>query len=247
MGVVTDQPLSQSFGQASGSYERARPGYPDEAVAWLLDDSPKRVADIGAGTGKLTRQLVADGREVVAVDPDAAMLRGLHDAVPGVPTFVGSAERLPLPEASVDTAVFAQAWHWVEPVAASAEVGRVVRPGGRLGLIWNVRDESVEWVRRFGEIVHVSVAERMIASGAIIVHEPFGELEKQVVHWAKPFTADGILDLAHSRSFYIGADAGSRVRIDHELRELTDSLPELASGGTIDLPYVTHAYRAVRL
>ena len=246
MGVVTSQPLSQSFGQASGSYERARPGYPDEAVAWLLDDSPKRVADIGAGTGKLTRQLLADGREVVAVDPDAEMLRSLHAAVPGVPTFVGSAERLPLPEASVDTALFAQAWHWVEPVAASAEVGRVVRPGGRLGLIWTVRDESVDWVRRFGEIVHVSVAERMITSGEIIVHEPFGELAKQVFRWSKSFTAGGIRDLARSRSFYIGADAANRERIDRDLRELTDALPELADGGAIDLPYVTHAYRAVR-
>ncbi|WP_349236224.1 class I SAM-dependent methyltransferase [Cryobacterium sp. BB307] len=245
--MTKQQPLSQSFGRASGSYERARPGYPEEAVAWLLDDSPKRVADIGAGTGKLTRQLVADGREVVAVDPDAEMLRSLHDAVPGVPTFVGSAERLPLPDASVDTALFAQAWHWVEPVAASAEVGRVVRPGGRLGLIWNVRDESVEWVRRFGEICHVSVAERMITNGDTIVHEPFGVLEEKTFHWAKPFSADGILDLARSRSFYIGADAANQERIDRELRELTDALPELADSGTIDLPYVTHAYRAVRL
>ena len=80
-----------------------------------------------------------------------------------------------------------------------------------------------------------------------MVHAPFGELEKQIIHWAKPFSADGILDLAHSRSFYVGADAKNRERIDRELRELTDSLPELASVGTIDLPYLTHAYRAVRL
>jgi ubiquinone/menaquinone biosynthesis C-methylase UbiE len=103
--------------------------------------SPLRVADVGAGTGKLTRVVAGLGAEVVAIDPDAAMLAELAARVPDVPTFVGTGERIPLTDASADAVVFGQAWHWVDPDAASAEVGRVLRPGGVLGLIWNVRDE----------------------------------------------------------------------------------------------------------
>ena len=101
-----------------------------------------RVADVGAGTGKLTRAVAATGAEVVAIDPDPAMLATLRDAVPGVPTFLGTAEALPLPDAGLDAIVLGQAWHWVEPVAGSREVGRALRSGGVLGLIWNVRDEA---------------------------------------------------------------------------------------------------------
>ncbi|WP_336646001.1 class I SAM-dependent methyltransferase [Microbacterium sp. USHLN186] len=155
-----------SFGAEAENYEAARPDYPFEAVAWMLERLPegaRRLADVGAGTGKLTRVVVSAGNaEVVAVDPDAAMLAELREQVPSVPTFLGTAESLPLPDAAVDAVVLGQAWHWVDPVAASAEIGRVVRPGGTLGLIWNVRDSHVDWVRRLTEIMHASAAEQML-------------------------------------------------------------------------------------
>ena len=138
-----------SFGGQAASYEAGRPDYPFDAVAWMLEPLPhgsRRVADVGAGTGKLTRVLVeAPDAEVVAIDPDAAMLAVLRQNVPGVPTFAGTAEALPLPDASVDAVVLGQAWHWVDPVAASAEAGRAVRRGGVLGLVWNLRDDREEW------------------------------------------------------------------------------------------------------
>ena len=163
--MASREEMSTSFGTASGTYEHGRPDYPSAAVEWMLqpvrhDDRALRVADIGAGTGKLTRVAVELGAEVVAIDPDPAMLAELRAQVHGVPTFVGSAERMPLPDASVDALLFGQAWHWVDPAAGSAEAGRVLRSGGVLGLIWNLRDDSVPWVARLTGIMRGSQASR---------------------------------------------------------------------------------------
>ena len=116
-----------SFHQAADAYARARPTYPPEAVAWMLPDGSVDVVDVGAGTGKLSAVIAAAGRSVVAIDPDAGMLENFRAEVPGVRTEVGSAERLPLPDASVDVVTFGQAWHWVDPPAATAEAARVLR------------------------------------------------------------------------------------------------------------------------
>ena len=108
-----------------------------------------RVADVGAGTGQAhPRGAWSWAPRSSPIDPDPQMLAALRENVHGVPTFVGSAEKLPLPDASVDAVVLGQAWHWVEPAAGSAEVARVLRSGGVLGLVWNLRDESVPWVAR---------------------------------------------------------------------------------------------------
>ncbi|MEW2461172.1 class I SAM-dependent methyltransferase [Microbacterium sp. K41] len=238
-----------SFGGQAGSYEVGRPEYPFEAVAWMLDRAPagaRRIADVGAGTGKLTRALVAgEGTEVVAVDPDPAMLAALRDAVPGVPTFVGTAERLPLPDASVDAVVLGQAWHWVDPVVASAEIGRVVRPGGVLGLVWNLRDERVDWVRRLTDIMHGSNAEIMLAAGDPVVAAPFGGLEQERWEWVRPVTREVMHRMASSRSYVITADDAEKARIRRDMDALFDELG-LHDDATIELPYVTRAFRAVR-
>ncbi|GAT72534.1 SAM-dependent methyltransferase [Microbacterium sp. HM58-2] len=239
-----------SFGAEAGSYEAGRPEYPFEAVAWMLETMPeggRRVADVGAGTGKLTRALVkAPDAEVVAVDPDPAMLAALRDGVPGIPTFVGTAERLPLPDASVDAVVLGQAWHWVDPVAASAEIGRVVRPGGVLGLIWNIRDERAEWVRRLTEIMHSSPAEEMVngPTGPRIA-APFGSVETGRWEWTRPMTREQLHHMASSRSHLITASEAERAQIRRGMDALFDEVG-LVDGSTVDLPYVTTAFRAVR-
>jgi ubiquinone/menaquinone biosynthesis C-methylase UbiE len=151
MADRTDKELhAASFGSVAEIYETNRPGYPAETVSWLLDDQPARVIDVGAGTGKLTRLLTESGRTVTAVDPSELMLDRLRGALPDVDRLVGTAERLPLPDRSAELITVAQAWHWVDPPLASAEIGRVLRPGGRLGLVWNLRDERVGWVRDLG-------------------------------------------------------------------------------------------------
>ena len=132
-----------SFGAATRAYERGRPSYPAEALDWLLPDGARRVLDLGAGTGKLTRDLAARGLDVVAVDPSAGMRAELGRVLPDIPVLAGSAEHIPLDAGSVDAVLVAQAWHWVDPKAAVPEIARVLKPGGRLGLLWNVRVEPV--------------------------------------------------------------------------------------------------------
>ena len=140
-----------SFASVAESYERSRPGYPDDAVSWLAGTDPLDVVDLGAGTGKLTRSLVALGHRVTAVEPLPEMLAHLRDAVPEVTAVEGGAEAIPLPDASADIVTVAQAFHWFDHGPALDEIARVLRPGGRVALIWNVRDEGEEWVTELSD------------------------------------------------------------------------------------------------
>lgn len=242
--------MSTSFGRAASVYEAGRPEYPAEAVTWMLQpvashDRSVRVADVGAGTGKLTRTLVEAGAEVVAIDPDPAMLEALRAAVVGVPTFHGTGERLPLPDAALDAVLFGQSWHWVDPAAASAEAARVLRSGGVLGLVWNVRDESTPWVARMTRIVHGSAAERMLADGGPSVAAPFAGLEELVLHWERRMTREALCAMVRSRSQYLTADEADRARIDAQLAELFDEVGAVADA-EVPLPYMTRAYRSIR-
>ncbi|MCZ4300403.1 class I SAM-dependent methyltransferase [Microbacterium oxydans] len=241
--------MATSFGAQAGDYEVGRPEYPFDAVAWMLEKMPvgsRRIADVGAGTGKLTRVLAgAPDAEIVAIDPDPKMLAALRLAVPGVPTFAGTAESLPLPDSSLDAVVLGQAWHWVDPVTGSAEIGRTVRSGGVLGLIWNIRDERVSWVRRLTEIMHGSNAEVMLVDGGPEVAAPFGPLEEKSWEWVRPISRDHLHRMASSRSFVITAPAEEKARIRREMDDLFDELG-LDGESTIDLPYVTRAFRAIR-
>jgi len=242
--------LSRSFGAVAGVYESGRPGYPAEAVAWMLEPVRRegrvlRVADVGAGTGKLTRAAVEFGAQVVAVDPDPAMLAQLREQVHGVPTFAGSAERMPLPDASLDALLYGQAWHWVQPDTASAEAARVLRAGGVLCLVWNIRDERVPWVRRLGEVMTPSSAERMLAAGGPPVEAPFAAVEHARWSWRRPMRREDLFALARSRSHLITASDPERERIEEGLAVLFDQIGAVGDD-VVELPYVTHAFRAIR-
>jgi SAM-dependent methyltransferase len=248
--MASREEMSTSFGAHASTYESGRPGYPADAVAWLLEparrpDRSLRVADVGAGTGKLTRVAVELGSEVVAIDPDDAMLAALRDAVVGVPTFVGRAESLPLPDAAVDAVLYGQAWHWVDVPDASAEAARVLRAGGVLGLVWNIRDERVEWVRRLTDVMHGSNAEELLAGGGPQVAAPFSGLEKQSWEWSRPMTRDDLLAMARSRSYVITAPPAERARMEEALAVLLDDIGAVGEA-TVDLPYITHAFRSIR-
>ncbi|REC97424.1 methyltransferase family protein [Microbacterium sp. AG157] len=248
---MTDREKSTSFGQAASAYESGRPGYPSGAVAWLLDPVREpgralRVADVGAGTGKLTRAVVELGADVVAVDPDADMLASLRENARGVPTFVGMAEDLPLPDSGLDAVVMGQAWHWVDVEPASLETARVLRSGGVLGLIWNIRDDRVDWVRRLTAAMGGSNAEVLLATTGPRVAEPYGELEHREWSWARRITLPQLRDLVVSRSDIITASPEKRAGIEAAVDGVVASVPELADGGSVALPYVTHAFRARR-
>lgn len=227
-----------SFGPAAGLYERARPGYPPEVVAWAVGERPCRVADLGAGTGKFSRALAAAGHEVVAVEPDPLMAAQLAAAdVPRVRVAVGRAEAVPLAAASVDAAVAAQAYHWFDPAAAHPELARVVRPGGVFAAVWNLRDESVPWVARMSAIVGSEDTYRPEPEQA----SGFGAFVTATFRHAATLTAEGLLALVATRSYYLTAAPGRQAEIDAGVRELVAGLPE-----RFELPYVTVAFRAVR-
>lgn len=137
---------AESFDAVADAYEEHRPEYPDAVVAWLVDRLGVRkgtaVLDVGAGTGKLSRALVAAGAAVTAVDPGTQLLAILRTVAPDVEARRGSAEELPLPDASVDVVTAAQAYHWFDAARAVPEIHRVLRPGGRMGLLWTWWNES---------------------------------------------------------------------------------------------------------
>ncbi len=236
---------STSFGQAAGVYSAARPSYPREAVAWLLGDAAQ-VVDVGAGTGKLTQVVHDLGRTVTAVDPDARMLQQLARDVPAVATHVGTAESMPLPDACADAVVLGQAWHWVDVPAASQECGRVLRPGGVLGLIWNVRDDRVPWVSALTDVMHGSKAEDMIARGAVSVGSPFPALWERRWAWSRMLRPEQIVDLAASRSYLITLPTAESAAVLDDVRRLLATHRDTAGRDEVELPYVTAAFRTTR-
>jgi len=251
--MASREEMSTSFGAAAGAYESGRPDYPREAIDWMLEpalrpDHAPRVADVGAGTGKLTRTIVEAGAEVVAIDPDPEMLAALRAHVHGVPTFVGTAERMPLPDASVDAVLLGQAWHWVDPERGAAEASRALRSGGVLGLVWNIRDESASWVARLSAAMHGSHAEEMLAGDGVRVGAPFGEVERRVWRWTRTVGRAAFLDMVASRSSVITAAEPDRARILAAVEALFDENRRVDGRGreVVDIPYRTEAFRAIR-
>ncbi|CAM3330082.1 class I SAM-dependent methyltransferase [Occultella aeris] len=234
---------ARSFDRAAAVYAATRPSYPPAAVDWLVPRSARRVLDLAAGTGKLTRLLVdRGGLEVVAVDPAPNMLGELHEHVPGVPTFVGTAENLPLPDDAVDVVTVAQAWHWVDPAAAVPEIARVLRPGGTLGLVWNSRDESVAWVAEFGDIL-IRLYERDEQELAPDIGAPFGPVESTTIRWTQAMPAETLVDLVRSRSYFITATPEQQADVLGAVGDLLAGHAELAGRDVIDLPYLADCFR----
>jgi SAM-dependent methyltransferase len=232
---------ARSFGVAADAYERARPGYPDAAIDRLVPEGARTVLDLGAGTGKLTRSLAARGLEVVAVEPLAEMREQLEAALPEVRAVEGTAEAIPLEDSSVDAITVAQAWHWVDPERATAEAARVLRPGGTLGLIWNRRDERIDWVARIGEVMGSQGAE-VIDMDEVEIGAPFGPTERFVTDWQRPMDVDLLVEMAASRSYVITASPRRRAEILDGIRVLVEEDPHL--GTEFDFPYRTYCFRA---
>jgi len=229
-----------SFGAAAGAYERGRPPYPPEASAWLVPGTARTVVDLGAGTGKLTRALRAPGRELVAVEPSEGMREEFARVLPGVRALAGTAEAIPLPDASADAVVCAQAWHWVDPDRAVPEAARVLRPGGRLALVWNNRDESVPWVAELGRILREYAAAPAEDRQADRIAAPFGPVERRDFRWRHPMTDAEIVDMVASRSYVITLAPAVRDGLLDRVRAL------LAVERPGEMPYVTECHRAER-
>jgi SAM-dependent methyltransferase len=232
-----------SFGAAAAEYERGRPTYPEQAVDWLLPAGTPKVLDLGAGTGKLTRALVERSLPVVAVEPSDGMREQLHRVLPGVRALPGTAEQIPLSDAAVDAVLVAQAWHWVDPARAVPEVARVLRPGGRLGLLWNIRDVSVDWVAELDEILHPSATEQDMKSEHPQVGPPFAPIERFDVRWEQPLRRSEVLDLVASRSYVITLSPAARGALLTRVVALWDSHPALVGKELIRIPYIARCSR----
>jgi len=243
MDVVTPDDPALSFGAAADAYDRARPPYPDEVVDWLLEGVDGPVADVGAGTGKLTAALVARRDGVVAAEPDAGMRRILGQ-IPGIEARAGSAEDLPLHDGSVGLVTMAQAWHWVDVPRASAEIARVLRRPGRLGLVWNYRSSADEWVVRLsaalGGADSAGLMDEIRANGPEPA-TPFGAYERLVVAWEHVIDVETLVALAASRSYVIVRPPHEREQVLSAVRELGEERAE--PDGAVRLPYETYAFR----
>jgi SAM-dependent methyltransferase len=201
--------------------------------------------DVGAGTGKLTRQLVAAGHDVVAVEPLPEMLSQLRIAVPEARALEGSAEAIPLPDASADAVIAAQAFHWFDHAQALPEIVRVLRPGGVLALVWNMRDDSVEWMARLSELLG---AERIEYEGypsdIVAASGLFEPVEHQTYPFSQRVDGETLRDLVSSRSYVATLTADERARLLGNVDRIYD---DVARPDGVIVPYVTHAFRAVRL
>lgn len=245
---MTHPAVWAGFGRHAAAYERGRPDYPVEAVAWLaerLSLEPGRcVVDLGAGTGKLTRRLVATGARVVAVEPADGMRAELVRAVPGVEAIAGIAEELPLADASADAVTAAQSFHWFANERALAEIARVLRPGGRLGLVWNTRDLADPVQRALVELIEPlrTTEHSHVGSGwraALEASTDFGPVEEERFANLQRVDADLLADRVGSVSFVAVLSAEERAPVLERARAL-------AGGGELDLRYVTEVFAVER-
>jgi len=239
-------PATRGFELAADVYERGRPVYPAAAIAWLVEQLGLRpgrtLVDLAAGTGKLTRLLVRSGADVIAVEPLAAMRALIENAR----VLEGTAEAMPLPDASADAVTVAQAFHWFRAEEALAEIHRVLRPGGGVALVWNTRDER--------DPLHAAVSEllRPLEGDAPRRHKRdwgeavdasglFTPTERATFDHEQLVDEDGFVERFTSISFVAAAPDAARAQVEARLRELARE-----TGAPIRLPYVTELYVAFR-
>ena len=240
----------EGFTKGTDAYERARPSYPPAVVSFVVGElgigPASTVVDLAAGTGKLTRLLVPTGAKIIAVEPVEAMRAKLAEVVPGVEVRDGTAEALPLGDASVDCVTVAQAFHWFRAAEALGEVARVLRPGGGLALVWNSRDASVPWVARLNQLIRWN-------KGQIPAYDSGAEDWAAIVAGAGGFTPlqlrsfqhdqgmdlSLLLDRVSSTSYIAALPDDARARLLDEVREL------VADAGLTErfaLPHRTDVY-----
>ena len=239
------QDRARSFGSVAAEYAAQRPGYPTDAAAFVLGERPRRVLDLGAGTGLLTEVLVASGHQVVAVDPSAEMLAQLSARLPDVATVVGTAERIPLPDDAVDAVVAGQAAHWFDVEPTARELRRVLRPGGVVGLLWNSRDRRVPWVGALDELLSAETRDHaadqtVVDDFARALAATEDHLESGIVQTVTP--AQVVAGIG-TRSYVATMDAAQREAFLGRVADLLATHPDTRGRELLELPYVTVAHR----
>ncbi len=236
----------RSFAAVADVYAATRPEYPPEAVEWVAGPGCRDVLDLGAGTGKLTAGLVAGSRRVTAVEPLLDMLVRLQ--IPRVWRVAGAAEKIPLADNCMDAVYAAQAFHWFRPAEALSEIARVLRPAGRLGVLWNLIDVSVGWAGELSGILHESVpAVSDLGSKAPFRSTLFSAPQhRRFAHPGQPLDLPGLLDLMRSRSYIATLEAEDHAAVLEHVTQLVREHPDLGGRSEFTLPYVTDVWRATK-
>lgn len=238
---MTRAQQAMSFGGTTSDYSQGRADYPVEVAGWLVDGASP-VVELAAGTGKFTRVLAELGHDIVALEPQHEMLLTLRRELPEVPVACALAEAIPVTARCAGAVVVAQAWHWFDQRRSLPEIARVLIEGGRLGLIWNVRDQSVDWVAC---LARITGSENSAATREGLDRlEGFDELEEASAGWSQPMDRDTLLAHVRSRSGVATLDEGTRKGLLEEVGVLCDTHHDLQGRDRFELPYRTHAYRA---
>lgn len=231
---------ADSFGSVAHDYAQYRPGYPDEAVRWLVGTSPGRVLELGAGSGLLTKRLVDLGHEVVACEPAPGMLHHLPATAPGAKPVQSRAEAIPLPTSSVDVVVAAQSFHWFDPERALPEIARVLRPGGVLALVWNSGDRKVPWVKRVFDLIELEDAADL--GDPVADCELFATSDARVFrHW-QPMGKQALIGFIASTSQAATMPDAERAALLDEVGRLYDGYGRGPDG--MLMPWRAYCYRA---
>jgi SAM-dependent methyltransferase len=262
-----------SFGAVASHYERYRPGPPVAAVNWILPSHVGRVVDLGAGTGAMTRLLIDRADEVVAVEPDDRMRSVLADEVPGIRAVAGRGESMPLPDSCADAMLASSSWHWMDPLPALHEVGRVLVPGGVLGALWSGPDpegpflvqaqallagrsqagagtealdeEGDPGTNEFASLI-MGDARRPALTLEIPPGVPFDPPEHEVFTWDVALNADDLIGLLGTFSWIITMPEETRDHVIAEARRLLRELLGVEGDVTVDVAFRSDAWRSRR-
>lgn len=255
------QDEANSFGAIAEDYDRWRPGPDPSVVEWLLPVGAQQVVDLGAGTGALSRLLVGRAPDLIAVEPDARMRQVLVRNVPAATVLEGRGERLPLPDTSADAVLVSSAWHWMDLDATAAEVARVLRPGGVLGVVWAGVDWDANWFTALRNVVResrardgagllASVADQEAPNDTRVLElppqAPFEPPEHTVLRWSQSLSADQLVELLGTFSGVILRPEDQRQQIMDEARQLLRDHADLEADASLDLPFRADCWRAVR-
>ncbi|MGH3496082.1 MAG: class I SAM-dependent methyltransferase [Nocardioidaceae bacterium] len=233
----------RTFGDVADVYARARPTYPADAARWLVGDRPAKVLELGAGTGKLTASLVAQGHQVVATEPSGPMLAQLTGSL-NVRAVRSGAEQLPFRAGTFDVVTVAQAFHWFDHERAVPEIARVLRHGGHLALVWNFRDEAIPWIRKLGQIIGSEPhgEDLNLSSGALATASLFEPVQTKHFGFWQQLDRQALLGMVESRSYIAALTPAERAEILSRVGDLYDGYERGHDG--MRMRYVTECYRA---
>ena len=250
--VASREERARSFGSVAADYDRLRPSPAPEALDWLVPDGCDVAVDLAAGTGLFTRPLAARVRHVIAVEPDPQMRAVLAVRTPGVEVLEGTGESIPLPDASADGLFISSAWHWLDTDRAIPEIARVLRDGGRLGVVWTSRDRNLEWVRDLdrlpgdppwdqdAETHHRRRRDIDVAKGELFEH-----VDRLSFPFTRRMAVEDVVGMAGTYSAVITASAEDRASVLARVRATVEE--RSGRGADLDFPMRTWAWRADRI